>query len=238
MLTSFNSEIPLADHDKIINSPLFQKWLKQNQYQFVISALHFQSVDWAKYHGGDFPLFIKFNAEATDKTGKRVHGITLLRGGAVGILVVLVCEGIEYLLLVDQPRFPVNQRHFLEIPAGMMDKSDDPRSVALRELEEETGLVVRSEELIDMAECLFGQEHIGMINSPGLMDEWVRVYLYKKEVSKNFLMKFDGRQQKYIDEDEHICVRVLSRATAELSLCDAKSIYGLWLYNKYMDLNP
>ncbi|MBQ4577718.1 MAG: NUDIX hydrolase [Clostridia bacterium] len=54
--------------------------------------------------------------------------------GAVGILVV---EG-EELVLVRQFRYPIG-KELLEIPAGKLERGEEPYPAALRELREETG---------------------------------------------------------------------------------------------------
>ena len=54
--------------------------------------------------------------------------------GAVGILVM---DGTD-VVLVRQFRYPVG-RELLEIPAGKLEKGEDPYPAALRELREETG---------------------------------------------------------------------------------------------------
>ena len=47
------------------------------------------------------------------------------------------------ILLVRQFRYPVGQI-FYEVPAGKIDKGEDPETTAWRELEEETGLVCQN----------------------------------------------------------------------------------------------
>ena len=54
--------------------------------------------------------------------------------GAVGILAL---EG-DQLVLVRQFRYPIG-RELLEIPAGKLERGEDPYPAALRELREETG---------------------------------------------------------------------------------------------------
>ena len=81
-----------------------------------------------------------------------MHGIVLVRGDAVGVLVVLRAEGKPYLLLVRQPRFAISEPESLEMPAGILDWSSDFRKVALSELKEEAMIDAKDEELIDLTE--------------------------------------------------------------------------------------
>lgn len=69
-----------------------------------------------------------------------VPGIVFLRGGAVGVLVILDCEGEEYTILTKQARVPIGDSQLPEIPAGMLDGSGNFKGVAASELEEEVGL--------------------------------------------------------------------------------------------------
>ena len=129
---TFAAEIAEADKPVILNSRIFKEWLQRTQEKFAVSKIHFASVDFlSKVHE---PLFIKLRATATLPDGKPVHGIVLVRGNAVGVLVVLKCEGKKYLLLVRQPRFAISEQASLEIPAGILDWTGDYRKVALSEL--------------------------------------------------------------------------------------------------------
>ena len=56
---------------------------------------------------------------------------------------VLAVDGEGYIYLVEQYRYPYAEV-MLEIPAGKRNKGEDPKACALRELEEECGLVTDS----------------------------------------------------------------------------------------------
>ena len=68
------------------------------------------------------------------ENGKQALREVARHPGAVGILVL---EG-EQLVLVRQFRYPIG-RELLEIPAGKLERGEDPYPAALRELREETG---------------------------------------------------------------------------------------------------
>ena len=82
--------------------------------------------------------FIKFKARALVDIGGsegddgviEVPGIVFMRGGAVGILVILECEGVEYTIVTYQARVPVGDHNLPEIPAGMLDGSGNFKGVA------------------------------------------------------------------------------------------------------------
>ena len=85
--------------------------------------------------------------------------------GAVGILVV---EG-EELVLVRQFRYPIG-RELLEIPAGKLERGEEPYPAALRELREETG---------GLTEKL---EYLGdYYGSAGFCDEKLTLYFARVE---------------------------------------------------------
>ena len=80
--------------------------------------------------------------------------------GAVGILVM---DG-ENVILVRQFRYPLG-RELLEIPAGKLERGEEPYPAALRELREETGGRTRQLELLG--------EYYG---SAGFCDEKLTLY--------------------------------------------------------------
>ena len=73
-----------------------------------------------------------------------VPGIVFMRGGAVGVLVILHCEDREYTILTCQARVPVGDSNLPEIPAGMLDGSGNFKGVAAQELEEECELAINT----------------------------------------------------------------------------------------------
>ena len=83
-----------------------------------------------------------------------------------GGVVILALRG-ENILLVKQFRYPMKEV-LLELPAGKLEKGEDPFEAAKRELEEETGY------------CANKWTDLGYVfTSPGYSDE--KLYLYKAE---------------------------------------------------------
>ena len=84
-----------------------------------------------------------------------------------GGVVILALEDSETILLVKQFRYPTRQVA-LELPAGKLEKGENPDLAAKRELEEETGYKAEK------------WTSLGYINTtPGFCDE--KLYLYKAE---------------------------------------------------------
>ena len=104
----------------------------------------------------------------------------------------------------------------LEIPAGKLDKGEDPKLAALRELEEETGITASA----DDAELLFV-----MYPTPGYTNEKIYIYYVKKGV----------QAASHPDEGEFvetlfIPVPDVKKMLSEGQLNDGKTIIALQAY--------
>ncbi len=232
---SFAAEIPEEDKQLIIESRIYQEWLAASEKKFKIAKVHIASVDYfSKRH---VPLFIKLNATAFLPDGKPVHGIVLVRGNAVGVLVVLRCEGERYLLLVRQPRFAISEQASLEIPAGILDWSGDYRKVALSELEEEAQIKADDSELIDLMDFWYKGASDGFAGSCGLLDERIRLYAIERDVTREELNAMDGKNQVYTDENEWIRTEVLPYEEAAHKFIDGKNFIALFLYERWLKYN-
>lgn len=127
--------------------------------------------------------------------------------GAVAIIPVTKNKEI---IMVEQFRKPV-ERVLLELPAGKLEKGEDPLVSAGRELQEETG-------------CVAGKlEKLGSFYSgPGFTNEILYLYLAT-----------DLEQQEACpDEDEFVAVKTIPLDEAlqmieEGKICDGKTIIGL-----------
>lgn len=89
------------------------------------------------------------------------------------------------ILLVKQFRYP-NRIETLEIPAGKLEKDEDPKSCAFRELEEETNCRAQDMQFITK-----------FLPSPGYTSEWL--YLYKAIDFKEVEDSLDGDEDEMID---------------------------------------
>ena len=81
--------------------------------------------------------------------------------GGVGIMAL---DEEDRVLTVTQYRYPYGKT-LLEIPAGKLERGEDPYAAALRELREETG--ARAEKLTPLGE---------IYPTPGYCDEIIRIY--------------------------------------------------------------
>lgn len=229
---SFSPEIAEADRPVVLESRIYREWLEASQKKFVVTKVHFSSVDFLRK--GRQPLFIKLTATATLPDGRPVHGIVLVRGNAVGILVVLRCEGQRYLLLVRQPRFAIGEQASLEIPAGILDWTGDYRKVALSELKEEAQIDAEESELIDLMDFWYQGKSDGFAASCGLLDERIRLYAIERDVTPEQLRAMDGKDQQYTEEIEWIRTEVLPYEEAARQFVDGKNLIALFLYERWL----
>ncbi len=229
---SFSPEIAEVDRPVVLESRIYREWLEASQKKFVVTKVHFSSVDFLRK--GRQPLFIKLTATATLPDGRPVHGIVLVRGNAVGILVVLRCEGKKYLLLVRQPRFAISEQASLEIPAGILDWTGDYRKVALSELKEEAQIDAEESELIDLMDFWYQGKSDGFAASCGLLDERIRLYAIERDVTPEQLRAMDGKDQQYTEEIEWIRTEVLPYEEAARQFVDGKNLIALFLYERWL----
>ncbi len=117
------------------------------------------------------------------------------------------------ILLERQFRFPYN-KVIWEIPAGKLNKGEDPLDAAKRELEEETGF--RAENLRHL---------IDIYPSPGYTDEIIYIYLA------------DGADMvgSHLDEDEFINAQFIDISEVERmidsgEINDAKTVAAVYKY--------
>ncbi|MFC1963166.1 NUDIX hydrolase [Chloroflexota bacterium] len=141
--------------------------------------------------------------------GRKTKREIVEHGSCVAIVAV---DSEENVLLVRQFRKPV-ESDLLEIPAGGIEMGETPLSCALRELDEETGILAERWEKLG-----------SFYTSPGFCTEYMYLYL-ATELAPGKLGP---------DSDEAIeVVRIpLARAPELITsgeICDAKSISGLLL---------
>lgn len=117
------------------------------------------------------------------------------------------------ILLVKQYRFPYGKELY-EIPAGKLNKGEDPMAAAARELTEETGCIAKS--LKRLCE---------VYPSPGYTDEIIYVYL-AEEITQS---------EQHLDEDEFIntCYMDINEVLCLIEqgkICDAKTLAAVYKY--------
>ena len=220
----------------------FQQWVKSLDPRFAVSAIALQCVDLFGPRVG----FLKFVATATF-AGRPVPGVVFLRGGAVAVLPVLRCGGARGVVCCRQPRLAVG-RHYLEIPAGMLDGSGAFSGVAAKEMKEETGLAITEAELVDLTALAYcgegggagggggggadGSVGEGMYPSVGACDEFLRLLYFAKDVEPDFLRELQGRVAGNAEENEVIHIELVRYEELWKRCSDGKSLAAMILLER------
>jgi ADP-ribose pyrophosphatase len=138
-----------------------------------------------------------------------VREIAVHPGGAA----VVAVKDDGKIILVRQFRHPI-QQSILELPAGKLDKGEDPLDCALRELEEETGYKTGN------------IEKLGVIStSPGFCTEILHLFLATNLVAGN-----------HNREEGELGMEIIEYSLDEIDskieigeIIDAKTICGIYL---------
>ncbi|KAA0550354.1 NUDIX hydrolase [Bacillus sp. BGMRC 2118] len=141
--------------------------------------------------------------------GKTSNREIVKHPGAVAVIPV-TNEG--KVIMVEQYRKAL-ERSIIEIPAGKLEKGEEPEHTARRELEEETGYI-----------CETLTHVISFYTSPGFADEIVHLYIAEGLTKKENKLE--------LDEDEFVEVMEVSLDEAiqlvhEQRIFDAKTAYAV-----------
>lgn len=147
------------------------------------------------------------------ETGRRYKREVVVHPGAVVVLGLLANGQV---LLIRNRRYAVDQT-LIELPAGTLEKNEDPMNCAGRELLEETGYLARRLKPIGT-----------YFTSPGILSE--KMYAYAA---------YDLQKQKTaLEEGEEIEVEPTAfdeaiRMIGDGRIQDAKTIATLLMYDRY-----
>lgn len=158
------------------------------------------------YEGKVFDLKVD---EIEYETGNRgIREVALHPGGAVAV--PLTEEG--KIVIVEQFRYPF-QKKLLELPAGKLDKGEDPMECAVRELEEETGYKPG------------GVKKLGEIyTAPGYCTEVLHLYLMQ-ELKEGNHNREEGESGMVVHE---LTLDEIEKKIKEGAIVDSKSICGMY----------
>ena len=226
---TFKYAINQQHWDLIVKFIPFQNWtstwsLPELQTDKVkIKSLEIEDISFF----GERIGFLKFRLDARWKSDdKPIPGIVFMRGDAVAVLIVIKERNSDnsQVVMVQQPRIPVPSLDFLELPAGMVDEEKNFHSVALKELKEECGIEIFSNEMIPL-----GPSDSYLV-SPGGCDEKLSLYLVEKVLSPSDIKDLDGRLGGLREEGERIQVRLINLSevvekTRSLSVLAAMALY-------------
>jgi len=149
------------------------------------------------------------------QNGNRTYREVVEHPGGVGIVAL---TNDSKVLMVRQYRYPMEEE-LLEIPAGKLDKDEDPFECALRELSEETGYTAKT--YVDLGE---------IYPSPGFCRETLYLYLALDLVPGE--MHLDENELLSVEE---IDIDELIEKIMANKLKDAKTVAGILKTKVYLD---
>lgn len=147
--------------------------------------------------------------------GRRTTREVVEHPGAVAIVAVTSSGKV---LFVRQFRYAVGSE-LLEIPAGKVERGEDPAACARRELLEETGYEAR--ELVPLA---------ALYASPGFSNEVIHLFL-ARDLARQAAQP-DGDEQIIVEE---VDLGVAAGMVARGEFKDAKTVTGLLLAQRIID---
>jgi ADP-ribose pyrophosphatase len=149
-----------------------------------------------------------------DDQGKRLRREVCVHNGAV---VVLAFVQDDTLLLLRQKRHAVGQV-LMELPAGTLEKGENPMNCAGRELQEETGYLAARIKPIG-----------SFYSSPGILSEKMHAFA-AFDLTKTHQALDEGEELEVSEVGFDEAIEMIR--TGEIQ--DAKSIATLLMYEKFM----
>ena len=149
-----------------------------------------------------------------DDQGKRLRREVCVHNGAV---VVLAFPAPDTILLLRQKRHAVGQI-LLELPAGTLEKGENPMNCAGRELQEETGYLAARMKPIG-----------SFFSSPGILSEKMHAFV-AFDLTKTHQALEEGEELEVSSVGFTEAIDMIR--TGEIQ--DAKSIATLLMYEKFM----
>ncbi|WP_058485415.1 NUDIX domain-containing protein [Defluviitalea phaphyphila] len=177
--------------------------------------MNFKTIKQEEIYKGKIISLVKDTIELPD--GRTTTRDVVLHNGAAAIVPV---DNQGNILFVRQYRHPAKEE-LIEIPAGTLEKGEDPLECAKRELEEETGYKASKFSYI----C-------SMYTAVGFCTEIIHIYLAKDLVKTN----------QNLDEDEFITIEKYSLKEAidmifHGIIKDSKTIAGIFATKELIENN-
>ncbi|KAI2716370.1 hypothetical protein DTO039G3_7337 [Penicillium roqueforti] len=253
------NSIPDLSEKDLLSFPAFKTWITTLQHSlarqehpshefhsdpYVLRKIDIQAVD--RFGGGRLG-FVKLKADVSNSQGETLPGSVFLRGGSVGMLLILHPNDIpnptekdKRVILTIQPRIPAGSLSFAEIPAGMLDDSGTFAGGAAKEIHEETGLRVEQGDLIDMTSLAlqaaqepgYGERlQAAVYPSPGGSDEFIPLFLCQKSMPVKEIEGLQGKLTGLRESGEKITLKIIPLADLwKEGIRDGKTLAAWALY--------
>ena len=157
---------------------------------------------------------IKVTYDIADVNGKEAWREVVHHPGASAIVAI---DEENRIIMEKQFRYALSD-YLLEIPAGKLDKGEDPLVCAKRELEEETGII--ASEWISLGT---------IATSPGFCNEVIHLYV-AKGLSKG---EIHWDEDEYVEVERYTFDELLQRISEE-KIKDSKTLSALLLAMPYL----
>ena len=170
-------------------------------------------------------LFALIKADVRDPSGRPLPAYALLRGHAVIIVTEAVNRdnGERRFVMIRQRRIG-SGAETLEFPAGMTDEDiGDPLGVALKELEEETGLQARPDQVFPLSPR-------PLYTSSGLNDEAIHYFGCTLELPGDRYHALEASETGKAEEGEFIrvCLVGHEEALPQVDSVQVRLGFSLW----------
>lgn len=157
---------------------------------------------------------IKVTYDIAEVNGKESWREVVHHPGASAVVAI---DEENRIIMEKQFRYALND-YLLEIPAGKLDKGEDPLVCAKRELEEETGII--ASEWISLGT---------IATSPGFCNEVIHLYV-AKGLSKG---EIHWDEDEYVEVERYTFDELLQRINDE-TIKDSKTLSALLLAMPYI----
>ncbi|CAN6215297.1 unnamed protein product [Urochloa humidicola] len=196
--------LPEADFRNAVDSALFKQWLSNLQSENGVLTYGRLNLTRILIQGVDMfgkrVGFLKFKADIIDEETK------------------------------TKVRVPIG-KFVLELPAGMLDdEKGDFVGTAVREVEEETGIKLNLEDMVDLTALLNPATGGRILPSPGGCDEEIGLFLYRGRADEETIRSLQGKETGLRDHGELIKLRVVLYSQLWRSTADAKALCAIALY--------
>ncbi|HOI30414.1 MAG TPA: NUDIX hydrolase [Melioribacteraceae bacterium] len=161
------------------------------------------------FHGKVFDVRVD-EIEYNGTGNKSFRQVAVHPGGAV--IVPVTNEG--KIILISQYRYPHNER-VIELPAGKLEKGEDPLNCAARELTEETGY--SAGEIVKLGK---------IFTTPGFCNEVLHIYLAENLIPGDHARE-EGEEDIQLLE---LSVEEIDEKIRSCEIVDGKTISGIYFY--------
>jgi len=185
-------------------------------------------------------LFLKLQVTVENDQKERLPGAVFLRGGSVAMLMILRPEDNydePWVIMTEQARIAAGSLSFMEIPAGMLDDSDNFAGAAAREIEEEVGFKLEGKDLIDLTKLTLEHHKTkeelrdAMYPSPGACDEFIAIFFWQRVISRARLDELNGKLTGERAKQERIRLKLMKYdKLLDFGGRDAKTLAAWSLY--------